>query len=69
MISPVQSVSKRSDRIVLDTVMPPAVRQKAGSVQRDFWDSLLDEGSDECEDEDNLEARLQSLKHIKVGTR
>ena len=59
-----QSVSKRSDRIVLDTVIAPSVRQKA--TQRDFWDSLLDEGSIEGDDEDNLEARLQSLRHIKV---
>lgn len=61
----VQSVSKRSDRIVLDTVIAPSVRQKA--TQRDFWDSLLDEGSIEGDDEDNLEARLQSLRHIKVA--
>ena len=41
------------------------MRQKAS--QRDFWDSLLDEGSVEGDDEDNLEARLQSLRHIKVA--
>lgn len=56
---------KRIDRIILDTAIHPSVRQKAS--QRDFWDSLLDEGSDEAEEDDDLEARLQSLRHIKVA--
>lgn len=60
-----QGPSRKGDRLVVDTT--PSVRQKSGPGQRDFWDSLLDEGSEDGGDEDNWEARLQSLKHIKVA--
>lgn len=44
-----------------------ATAPRAKAAQRDFWDSLLDEGSDDGGEEDNLEARLQSLQHIKAS--
>ena len=66
-----QAVSEKSDRLLLDCFISPAVRQRA-TPSRDMWASIVDDGPSRQPSPDGDEAstaQLQRIQELQVELR